>query len=30
VQMGFVLDVKTLGRESRNELGRYDVLHSHR
>jgi len=30
VQMGFVLDVKTLGLESRNELGRYDVLHSHR
>ena len=30
VQMGFVFDVQALGRESRNELGRYDVLHTHR
>jgi hypothetical protein len=29
VQMGFVFDVHTLWRESRNQLGRYDVLHSH-
>ncbi len=29
VQMGFVLDVQALRRESRNKLGRYDVLHSH-
>ena len=29
VQMGFVLDVQALRGESRNQLGRYDVLHSH-
>jgi hypothetical protein len=29
VQMGFVFDVQALWRESRNQLGRYDVLHSH-
>ena len=29
VQMGFVFDVQALRRESRNQLGRYDVLHSH-
>jgi hypothetical protein len=29
VQMGFVFDVQALRRESRNKLGRYDVLHSH-
>jgi len=28
VQMGFVFDVQALRRESRNKLGRYDVLHS--
>jgi hypothetical protein len=28
MQMGFVFDVQTFGRESRNELG-HDVLHSH-
>jgi hypothetical protein len=29
VQMGFVFDMQALGRESRNKLGCYDVLHSH-
>ena len=29
VQVGFVLDVQALRRESRNKLSRYDVLHSH-
>ena len=29
VQMGLVLDVQALRREGRNQLGRYDVLHSH-
>jgi hypothetical protein len=29
VQMGFVFDMQALRRESRNKLGRYDVLHSH-
>jgi hypothetical protein len=29
VQMGFVFDVQALRRESRNKLGRYDVLYSH-
>ena len=29
VQMGFVFDVQALRRESRNQLGRYNVLHSH-
>ena len=29
VQMGFVFDVQALRRQSRNKLGRYDVLHSH-
>jgi hypothetical protein len=30
VQVGFVLDVEALRRESRNEFGCYDVVHSHR
>ncbi len=30
MQMGFVLDVQALRRESRNEFGCYDVVHSHR
>ena len=29
MQMGFVFDAQTLGRKSRNELGRYDVVHFH-
>ena len=29
VQMGFVFDMQALRGESRNKLGRYDVLHSH-
>jgi hypothetical protein len=29
VQMGFVFDVQALRCESRNQLGRYDILHSH-
>jgi len=29
VQMGFVFDVQALGRERRNKLSGYDVLHSH-
>jgi hypothetical protein len=29
VQMGFVFDVQALRREGRNQLGRYDVVHSH-
>jgi hypothetical protein len=29
VQMRFVFDVQAIGRESRNQPGRYDVLHSH-
>jgi hypothetical protein len=29
VQMGFVFHVQALRREGRNQLGRYDVLHSH-
>ena len=29
VQMGFILDVQALRGKSRNQLGRYDVLHSH-
>jgi hypothetical protein len=29
VQMGFVFDMQALRRESRNKLGRYDVLHTH-
>jgi hypothetical protein len=29
VQMGFVFDVQALRCESRNKLGRYDVVHSH-
>jgi hypothetical protein len=29
MQMGFVFDVQALGRESRNQLCRDDVLHSH-
>jgi len=30
MQMGFVFNVQALRRKSRNKLGRYDVLHSHR
>jgi hypothetical protein len=30
MQMGFVFDMQTFGRESRDQLCRYDVLHSHR
>lgn len=30
MQMGFVFDVQTFRRESRNEFGGYNVLHSHR
>ncbi len=30
MQTGFVFDVQAFRRESRNELGRYDVLYSHR
>ena len=30
MQVGFVLDVQALRRESRNEFGCYDVVHSHR
>jgi hypothetical protein len=29
MQMRFILDVQTLRRESRNELCRNDILHSH-
>jgi len=29
MQMGFVFDVQALGRESRNQFCRDDVLHSH-
>jgi hypothetical protein len=29
VQMGFVFDMQALRGESRNKLGRDDVLHSH-
>ena len=29
MQMGFVFNVQALGRESHNELGRDNVLHSH-
>ncbi len=30
MQTGFVFDMQAFRRESRDELGRYDVLHSHR
>ena len=30
MQTGFVFDMQAFRRKSRNELGRYDVLHSHR